>query len=181
MLIVDAVTEELFLISHDASCGMRLPLHAGVAGSCATSGEVLLVSDAHKHSSFSNSVDNETGFITREILAVPAKIGERVVGVLEVLNHKGGGFGAAHCELVSAIGVQVAEQLLPHLLEAITAHPEDEHDDAEVRLRPPACSRPCSTARRCGACRCGAHACGRALSSRPPRPLARIADGAHVR
>lgn len=107
LLVVDAVSEQLFLIAQDAAFGMRLPLHAGVAGRCATTGDVILVSDAYTHTSFERSVDRETGFVTRSILAVPIRIGWRIVGVLEALNHTGEGFHSAHVELMNAVAVQV--------------------------------------------------------------------------
>ena len=47
LLIVDAVAEQLVLISHDKSLGMRLPLTSGVAGQCATTGNIVLVADAY--------------------------------------------------------------------------------------------------------------------------------------
>ena len=142
LFVVDAVAEQLFLISHDQSFGMRLPLSAGVAGECATTGDVVRVSDAYSDTRFERSIDHTTGFVTRSILAVPIRIGSRVVGVLEALNHTGeDGFHAAHVELLHAVAMQVAELLLPQLLEAIASSadglgdpsgPDGEEEDPEI-------------------------------------------------
>ena len=47
---------------------------------------MVLAQDAQQHLRFDRSVDQTTGFVTRSILAVPIRIGPRVVGVLEGLN-----------------------------------------------------------------------------------------------
>lgn len=135
MLIVDAVATELYVISNDAAAfGQRLPLSQGVAGECATSGRKIHVSDAYSDSRFDSSLDQHTGFTTRDILALPIRIGTRVVGVLMCLNQRSGGFVAAHEELLQLIAVQVAQELLPQLLEAIAAPAADHHEDDDVEV-----------------------------------------------
>jgi hypothetical protein len=111
---------------------MRIPLTAGVAGQCATTGDAVLVAEAYTHETFEPSADAHTGFVTRSILAVPIRIGSRVVGVLEALNQTEDGFDGSHRELMCAIAFQIAEQLLPHLLAALTAPDEAEAPDTEV-------------------------------------------------
>ncbi len=49
------------------------------------------IKDAYKNKEFTATVDKETGFSTKTILAVPIQRRGRILGVIEVLNKKGGG------------------------------------------------------------------------------------------
>ena len=94
------------------------------------------MADAYTDAHFDCSVDAHTGFVTRSILAVPIRIGARVVAVLEALNHHGDGFTQRDLHLMEAIAVLVARLLLPQLLEAISAPEDSQDEDVEVkRLR----------------------------------------------
>mmetsp|Transcript_12786 Transcript_12786/g.32714 ORF Transcript_12786/g.32714 Transcript_12786/m.32714 type:complete len:647 (+) Transcript_12786:67-2007(+) len=138
LLVVDAVAAELFMISRDESVGRRLPLNAGVAGLCATSGKMVHVRDAYTDERFDPSVDELRGVTTRDLLALPIRIGGRVVGVLLCVNQKSSGFDSTHEQLLALIAVQVAEALLPQLLEAIAApvgQPEADLDAEQLKLR----------------------------------------------
>lgn len=63
----------------------------GIAGACAKEKKIINVKDVSKDKRFFSSADRKTRFQTRSILAVPltGKKG-RLLGVLEVLNKKGG-------------------------------------------------------------------------------------------
>ncbi|MDA8079889.1 MAG: HD domain-containing protein [Nitrospiraceae bacterium] len=62
----------------------------GFTGWVAQSGEPLRVADASKDSRFNSGVDAFTGYETRSVLCVPLKITSGVIGVIELLNKKGG-------------------------------------------------------------------------------------------
>jgi NtrC-family two-component system sensor histidine kinase KinB len=64
----------------------------GVAGWVFRKGEPLVVNDTESDDRFSNRFDNSTGFSAKSILAVPLEVGERAVGVFELINKKQGGF-----------------------------------------------------------------------------------------
>ncbi len=53
------------------AAGLRMPIGAGVAGAVVSSGELVSIADAYHDPRFDRSADNETGFVTRTILAVP--------------------------------------------------------------------------------------------------------------
>jgi GAF domain-containing protein len=53
-------------------------------------------------------MDEATGFDTRNILALPLKVRDRTVGVVEVINKHGGGFTATDQELAAALANQAA-------------------------------------------------------------------------
>jgi len=71
---------------------IRIPLHAGVAGHVARTGEALNVPDAYQSPLFDPEVDAATGYRTRSLLCVPLVNHEgRTFAVAELLNKRGGG------------------------------------------------------------------------------------------
>jgi len=98
LFLYDPKRDELY--SHVAdgidSSVIRFPANAGIAGECFTSGRVINILDAYKDTRFNREIDQRTGYRTRSLLCMPivAK-GERVIGVMEILNRKLGAFGAA--------------------------------------------------------------------------------------
>src|SRR5712692_5651286 len=73
----------------------RIPAGQGIAGWVAQHAEPLTVADPASDSRFYGQIDQAVGFATRNILAVPLDVKERVIGVVEVINKLGpGGFDA---------------------------------------------------------------------------------------
>ena len=74
----------------------RVRMGVGIVGRVFETGQPLLVPDAYAEPLFNRAVDEETGFRTRNILAVPlCDSHERVFGVAELLNKADGeAFGA---------------------------------------------------------------------------------------
>jgi signal transduction protein with GAF and PtsI domain len=69
----------------------RVPKDAGIVGRVFETGQLLSVPDAYAEPLFNRAVDEETGFRTRNILAVPLRdSNERVFGVAELLNKANG-------------------------------------------------------------------------------------------
>ena len=69
---------------------IRLKMGEGIAGWVAKEGRPLLVPDVAADPRFAKRVDEKSKFHTRDILCVPLKVGGRILGVVQVLNHKGG-------------------------------------------------------------------------------------------
>jgi serine phosphatase RsbU (regulator of sigma subunit) len=70
----------------------RVPVGTGIAGHVAKTGEMLNVPDAYKDARFSPETDRETDFRTRSILCAPLLAhGGKLLGVIQVLNKRGGG------------------------------------------------------------------------------------------
>ena len=65
---------------------LTVPLYEGIAGWVAEYGESQIVNDTSKDKRFTGKVDEESGFVTRQILAVPLRLENRIIGVLEVVN-----------------------------------------------------------------------------------------------
>jgi signal transduction histidine kinase len=103
--VTDAVASTLFL--HDPETGdlvfsvptgpaaeelkdVRLPHGQGIAGWVAVHKTSLIVPDVQKDSRFFSAIDEDTGFVTRSVLAVPLMNGDELLGVLETINKKDG-------------------------------------------------------------------------------------------
>lgn len=65
---------------------MTVPLGEGIAGWVAVTGKSQIVNDTSKDKRFTGKVDEESGFVTRQILAVPLLLDNKITGVLEVIN-----------------------------------------------------------------------------------------------
>lgn len=92
MLIDHATNELIFEVAEgekeDKLQQIRVPMGKGIAGWVAEHGEPLLVPDVDKDPRFYRRVDKETKFVTKSILCVPLKIKDKIVGVVQAINHK---------------------------------------------------------------------------------------------
>jgi len=61
-----------------------------IAGHVAQSGQAEIVNDVHGDLRWKRDVDKDTGMITRSILCVPMMSRDRVIGVIEAINHRDG-------------------------------------------------------------------------------------------
>ncbi|MBI2561478.1 MAG: GAF domain-containing protein, partial [candidate division NC10 bacterium] len=87
---------------------IRLKLHQGVAGLVAAAGQSIILDDAYSDARFYRSVDEATGYRTRQILCVPIKNRRGdVLGALELLNKRTGNFTPQDEELLSLLASQV--------------------------------------------------------------------------
>lgn len=59
---------------------------SSLAGWVARVGEVQIINDVQKDDRFYAQSDERTGFQTRSLIAVPMKVKERIIGVLEAIN-----------------------------------------------------------------------------------------------
>jgi signal transduction histidine kinase len=104
--IVDPVTSDLWsrVAQGEAEVEIRLPMGTGIAGWVAQKGEVLSIADAYADSRFDSTWDAATGYLTRSILCAPmvTKSGQ-VIGVIQVLNKRGGPFDDEDAHLLEAL------------------------------------------------------------------------------
>ena len=88
---------------------IRLPIGKGLAGTVAASGEPVILYDAYADPRFDPSQDQRSGFRTRSMLCVPIRNrGQRIVGVLQLLNKKHGSFGPHDLEFLAEISEHFA-------------------------------------------------------------------------
>jgi diguanylate cyclase (GGDEF)-like protein len=78
---------------------VRIRLGEGIAGTVALTGRPVFSSDVGADPRFSSRVDQLTGFVTRAIICLPLTIGNRVVGVVEVINPEDAQLFQDHCSL----------------------------------------------------------------------------------
>ncbi len=93
--VVDEVRRDIVSkLAQRASGEIRLPIGFGISGAVALTGETINVPDAYADPRFDSEVDMKSGFRTRNMLVVPvwASDGGRVIGVIQVLNKRGGTF-----------------------------------------------------------------------------------------
>jgi signal transduction histidine kinase len=88
---------------------IRLQVGNGIAGHVARTGKPLHVRDAYKDPRFSPEWDVLSSYRTRTILAAPMKnhLG-KTIGVVQVLNKKGGDFTDEDAEILAALSTQAA-------------------------------------------------------------------------
>jgi len=117
----DPETDELFT---KAGVGLateiRIPSGRGIAGAVFRSGESLIVDDPYADPRFNQDVDLQTGFRTRNLVCVPLRHSRdgspRVVGAVQVLNKKQGGFGPLDLKLLDALNSQAASAFMNAIL-----------------------------------------------------------------
>jgi DNA-binding NtrC family response regulator len=114
---------------------IRLSAGQGVAGFVAETGRTVNVADAANDPRHFSGVDRQTGYTTRNLLAVPIRDGRRVIrGVVQVLNKTGDArepFGEEDEAFLLALAAQVAQAI-----EGTTLRP-DAADVRGVPLRGP--------------------------------------------
>jgi len=95
----------------------RVPASRGIVGEVVRTNTVINVPDAYKDARFNPDIDRKTGFKTRNMLTFPlVGYDNSVVGVLQVLNKRGGPFDAWDEELVHTFGAQAGLAVQRQLL-----------------------------------------------------------------
>ncbi len=111
LFLVDHEREELWTL---VAQGMeqkeiRLPAGRGIAGFVADSGQIVNLPDAYQDERFDPSFDRSSGYRTKSLLALPVKDRNgKIVGVLQLLNNKGGPFTQDEIEALADISVHAA-------------------------------------------------------------------------
>ena len=88
--------------------GLDVPLKGSIAGWIVTNREAVRIGNVHDDSRYFDGVQNATSFATQSILGVPLITKNKVVGVLEALNKKGGDFTDVDEEMLLILGAQAA-------------------------------------------------------------------------
>ena len=113
--LVDEEKQELeFKVAYNKSAGhsvigMRIPIHEGIAGHVAMTGQAMAVSNVEQDARFDRDFAETTGYVPKSILATPLLKGEKVIGVMEVLDKiSGSSFGLRDMELLAIFAHQAA-------------------------------------------------------------------------
>jgi len=96
-------------IGNENVVGMRIPLDTGVAGYVVMTGQPIAISNVQQDARFNQDFARSTGYVPRSILAMPLLWGDRVIGVMEVLDKiDAPSFGMQDMELLGLFARQAA-------------------------------------------------------------------------
>ena len=80
-----------------------------LAGWVAREGRAQIINDVSRDRRFFAQSDKQTGFLTRSLIAVPLKVKEKIIGVLEAINRVDDTpFAEEDIELMTTLGAQAA-------------------------------------------------------------------------
>ncbi len=89
--------------------GTSLAHDEGIAGWVFRSGKAYTTANAARDAKWNGRISQELRYATRSILATPLKTGGRVIGVIELINKKGGRpFGRQEQQLLEGLAGQIA-------------------------------------------------------------------------
>ncbi len=107
-----------------------IPLSKGVAGYVGSTGESLITNDAYSNPHFDKQIDRDTGYHTRNIIALPIRdsLGE-VMGVYQAINKMSGKEGFTEQDLEH---LQLAASYTGSELESVALQEEIEQTQREM-------------------------------------------------
>ena len=118
-----------FKVAHGAAnrdlVGTRIPLDQGIAGYVVMTGQPIAISNVEQDARFNRDFAKSTGYVPNSILATPLLAGERVLGVMEVLDKiNAPSFGMQDMQLLGMFAHQAAlaidqAQLIENLGQAL--------------------------------------------------------------
>jgi HD-GYP domain-containing protein (c-di-GMP phosphodiesterase class II) len=96
LLLLDEAAQELYF---DVALGekgagirqIRLKVGQGIAGAVAKTQEPVIINDCYSDPRFDQAADKKSGFRTRNMVCVPVKAKDKLLGVLQAINRKDGG------------------------------------------------------------------------------------------
>jgi len=125
LFLYDAESDQLFsrVAGGIGSAAIRFPSNAGIAGECFSSGRVINIADAYNDPRFNPEFDRLTGYRTHSMLCMPIVArAERKIGVMQILNRKGGVFTPGDERRLQAFSAQAAVAIEnAQLFEAVSA------------------------------------------------------------
>jgi signal transduction histidine kinase len=113
IMLLDEQTRELILSIPDGTTGehreFRIPIDRGIAGWVATNGIGQIVNDVEQDPRWFDGIARDVDFVTRSILCAPMRLGDRVVGVMQLLNKRNGEpFYEQDLRLLTTLAAQAA-------------------------------------------------------------------------
>lgn len=137
ILLADRDTDELYFFTarfKDAASGkkfkkLRFPADQGVSGHVFKTGKPLLIPDISKCHFYLRRVDEETDLVAQNMLSVPIKLKDRVIGVVSVVNKLQGQFDDTDTDQLMMVASTVA---LP--IENTRIHEELEQSYSDLKI-----------------------------------------------
>jgi len=137
IFLLDRETNELWSkVALGSDEILRFDARRGIAGTTALTGATINVRDAYSDPRFYTGIDEQTGYRTRNLLAVPMRNPrDEIVGAFEVLNKRAGVFTTRDEESLSALAEHAAGAIETAQLigELRRNHEELEQQNAHLR------------------------------------------------
>jgi signal transduction histidine kinase len=109
IFLLDEAQNELLIDIPGQLRQFRMPADRGIAGWVAMHGIPQIVNDVDQDPRWYNGIEREVDFITRSLLCVPMRVQDRIIGVMQLLNKRGGGlFTEQDIQLLTTLASQVA-------------------------------------------------------------------------
>ncbi|PJF40844.1 MAG: hypothetical protein CUN55_12275 [Phototrophicales bacterium] len=114
IMLIDPITGELrFEISSNLSphqlSDIIIPMEGSIAGWIATHGEPRVIQDVRNEPGHFQTVDNTIDFQTRNLLGVPMRTHEKVIGVVQAVNKRGNAkFTSSDINILTTLASQAA-------------------------------------------------------------------------
>ncbi len=70
--------------------GQRIPAGTGIVGRSVQTRSPIIQNEEQRTNSHFQDIDQQTGFVSRALMAVPLQVKDRVIGVIEVINRRDG-------------------------------------------------------------------------------------------
>ena len=114
-LVEEGTGDLVFRVASGAAANevvnVRLKQGQGIAGWVAQTGQPALIPAAREDERFYRGVDEKTGFRTRAMVAVPIKLGQETIGVVEAMNPQEGEFKPADLKLLMNVAALAASAI----------------------------------------------------------------------
>jgi sigma-B regulation protein RsbU (phosphoserine phosphatase) len=84
--LIDEASQQMWTrLAHGIET-IRVPVGAGLVGRCVQEDQVFLVNDAENDPRLLRTIDQKSGYRTRQVLCVPMRAEGRVIGAMQLLN-----------------------------------------------------------------------------------------------
>ena len=114
LFLNDPISGELYsrVAQGELTREIRILNTTGIAGAIFQTGTGEIIHDAYSDERFNNKIDEQTGYITKNIVCAPVRtVRGDLIGVIQILNKKKGRFTKDDLEIVEAITLQAAVSL----------------------------------------------------------------------
>ena len=114
LFLNDPISGELYsrVAQGELTREIRILNTTGIAGAIFQSGTGEIIHDAYSDERFNSKIDEQTGYITKNIVCAPVRtVRGDLIGVIQILNKKKGRFTKDDLEIVEAITLQAAVSL----------------------------------------------------------------------
>lgn len=88
--------------------GLVVPLVGSLAGWVVEHGKYVNINDVQNDPRYFDGIEQKTKIITRSLAGIPLIVQDKVIGILEVINHRDGGFSSYDIEILTILGAQAA-------------------------------------------------------------------------